>query len=362
MHTIGPPAWPLKSTRCVLNPGGISCSPVWKLKRDFLSELHLVSCKCDVPFQSAERVTETRFNSLRLFGWTCHIGAIQQAKKRPSWQVKRTRGTFAQTEQFIFSRDSVDSLYFTCHLVKITLSLFFPALDLLQGRFTVMSITPRYQRSRHPFFSATNTDVVVICGAILRRNLDLDFWALLTAVLWGGEVGTQADTEIESLHYLEVCRYLNVSILQSSGSPLKSCPPSLCLSLSPVLVRSRGGVTAVFSNSLWHERALGLELLMEWLIGPVTFYCGGAAEPRRSRAVTSPARVPVPPLRALAPHAHFHLRPQPGTSSPWISRSMRMTINPQWTSGAVWKHVHGTFAECAVANVRKEHRGQGSPG
>lgn len=119
-------------TRCVLNPGGISCSPAWKLKRDFLPELHPVSSECDVPFQSAEQVTESLSNSSRLFGWTCHIGAIQQTKKQPSWQVKGTRWTFAQTEQFIFARDSVVSLYFTCHLLKITLQfvLFSPMYQI----------------------------------------------------------------------------------------------------------------------------------------------------------------------------------------------------------------------------------------
>lgn len=82
------------------------------------------------------------------------------------------------------------------------------------------------------------------------------------------------------------------------------------------LLLSRGAVSAVFSNSVWHERALGQELLMEWLIGPVTFYCGSTAEPRQSWAVTDATRFPAPDLCTLAPRVHFDLRPRPCTTSP----------------------------------------------
>lgn len=46
---------------------------------------------------------------------------------------------------------------------------------------------------------------------------------------------------------------------------------------------------------------------MEWLIGPVTFYCGSAAEPRQNQAVTDAARFPAPALCTLTPRVHFHL-------------------------------------------------------
>lgn len=98
---------------------------------------------------------------------------------------------------------------------------------------------------------------------------------------------------------------------------------------SPSLRVSCEAVSAVFSNSGWHERALGQELLMEWLIGPVTFYCGSAAEPSCHRCCLLSSAG----LCALAPCVHFYLRPRPCTTSPWSSRSIWTAINQRLREG-----------------------------
>lgn len=175
----------------------------------------------------------------------------------PSWQVEGTRGILARQEQFISSRYSVYSLYFTCPLQSL---VFFPIFPLSPTSLVNFNQIPH--KRDLICISCLTSALTCLIGAFfyvcdmpchMGWNIDRDGRVNAAAILrWKAKslsisqhlsllycdeekVCTEADKEIESLNYLEACRHLNVSILQSSGSPLKSCRPSL-LSFSRSLV------------------------------------------------------------------------------------------------------------------------------
>lgn len=161
------------------------------------------------------------------------------------------------------------------------------------------------KQNRFRFLSASR------CSIVMRRSLHRGRQRdRIAQLFWSAQT-------LKCIYFTE----LGISIKESSS-----------------VLLSRGAVSTVFSNSGWHERALGQELLMEWLIGPVTFYCGSAAEPSCHRRCLLSSAGPLRPRTACA------LSP---STSALHNQSLKLTVNMDDNQSMAKREIWEASAGCS---------------